>query len=168
MLSSFFRSSLLRSPRALIALGAFAFAAAFVPLSVYAKPTLEPGCSHTVRRGDTLSAIAASHGTTVRELAQANNILKVNYLWIGARLTIPGCGRASAKPAAPVAPGSSHVGHAPDKAPAGCIICTISAGQSLAWLADDYGSTVADIVRLNKLTSNTVYPGQRLVVCPKR
>jgi len=46
--------------------------------------------SYTVRSGDTLSEIAARHGTSVDELVRANNIKNRNLIRVGQHLTIPG------------------------------------------------------------------------------
>lgn len=44
---------------------------------------------HTVKRGDTLSSIAARYGSTVSRIAQANNIKNVNLINVGQVLEIP-------------------------------------------------------------------------------
>ena len=49
-----------------------------------------PGATYTVRAGDTLSAIAAAHGTTVAALQSANKISNANLIRVGQKLTIPG------------------------------------------------------------------------------
>lgn len=54
---------------------------------------------YTVKKGDTLSAIAKKYGTTVNALASANNIKNVNLIKVGQKLTIPGNTAAPAKPA---------------------------------------------------------------------
>jgi LysM repeat protein len=41
-----------------------------------------------VRRGDTLSKIAAKYHTTVARLAKANGIKNVNLIYVGQRLVI--------------------------------------------------------------------------------
>ncbi|MFO0593770.1 MAG: LysM domain-containing protein [Myxococcaceae bacterium] len=46
--------------------------------------------SYLIKRGDTLSGIAARYHTTVSALASANHIKNVNLIYTGARLTIPG------------------------------------------------------------------------------
>ena len=46
--------------------------------------------AYTIRRGDTLSALARKHGTTVAELARLNKIKDPNKIRAGAALTIPG------------------------------------------------------------------------------
>ena len=46
--------------------------------------------TYTVKRGDTLSAIAKKYGTTVSKLASLNNIKNVNYIVVGQVLKIDG------------------------------------------------------------------------------
>lgn len=46
--------------------------------------------TYTVKRGDTLSAIAKKYGTTVSALAKLNNIKDVNYIYVGQVLKITG------------------------------------------------------------------------------
>ena len=44
--------------------------------------------SYRVQRGDTLSAIAAQHGTTVAALMQLNNISDPNFIYVGQRIRL--------------------------------------------------------------------------------
>src|SRR5918912_3914630 len=44
---------------------------------------------HTVRRGETLTAIAARYGTSVKVLASANHLKNPNFIVAGQRLRIP-------------------------------------------------------------------------------
>jgi LysM repeat protein len=55
-------------------------------------PGPQPGGSttYTVQPGDTLARIAARFGTTVAAIAQANNIVNVNLIYVGQVLQIPG------------------------------------------------------------------------------
>ena len=46
--------------------------------------------TYTVKKGDTLSAIARKYGTTVSALASLNNIKNVNYIVVGQVLVISG------------------------------------------------------------------------------
>jgi LysM repeat protein len=46
--------------------------------------------THTVRSGDTLSAIASRYNTTVAKLASANNIRNANVISVGQKIVIPG------------------------------------------------------------------------------
>lgn len=51
--------------------------------------------SYTVRPGDTLSGIAAQHGTSWQSIAQANGIANPNLIHPGTTLTIPAGGTSS-------------------------------------------------------------------------
>ena len=46
--------------------------------------------THTVVKGDTLSALAKKYGTTVNAIAKLNNINNVNLIYVGQVLTISG------------------------------------------------------------------------------
>jgi LysM repeat protein len=60
------------------------------------------GTTYTVRRGDTLSSIAARHGTTVNAIVQANSLANPRLIYAGQRLRIPG-GGGMASTSAPAA-----------------------------------------------------------------
>jgi LysM repeat protein len=61
--------------------------------------TTATGTTYTVRRGDTLSAIAARYGTTTGAIASANHLRNPNVVVIGSKLTIPAGHTASGLPA---------------------------------------------------------------------
>ncbi len=67
------------------------------------RPAAGASSNYSVRPGDTLSAIAQRHGTTVGALAQANNIRNPNLIQVGQKLRIPG-GDFSSQPSRPSAP----------------------------------------------------------------
>ena len=46
--------------------------------------------TYTVKRGDTLSAIASRYNTTVAAIAAANSLKNVNFITVGQVLKIPG------------------------------------------------------------------------------
>ncbi len=91
--------------------------------------------SHTVRRGDTLSKLAAKYGTTVSAIQQANG-LRGTRIGRGQRLKIPG----------------------------GPVTHTVKRGENLGMLAKRYGTTVQNIRNANNLRSNTIHPGQTLSI----
>lgn len=53
------------------------------------KPPTASG-TYTVKKGDTLSAIAAAHGTTVKAMADLNGLKDPNKLAVGQKLKVPG------------------------------------------------------------------------------
>ncbi|HET9051754.1 MAG TPA: LysM peptidoglycan-binding domain-containing protein [Candidatus Dormibacteraeota bacterium] len=64
-------------------------AAALGATAAVAVPTAVAASTYVVRPGDTLTAIAALHGTTVRALADANKLTDANLIRVGQLLRIP-------------------------------------------------------------------------------
>lgn len=58
------------------------------------------GRSHLVRRGETLSGLAASYGTTVVALVEANGLASANLIFAGTHLRVPGSSAGHALPGA--------------------------------------------------------------------
>lgn len=54
------------------------------------KPPTAGSGTYTVKKGDTLSAIAAAHGTTVKAMAGLNGLKDPNKLSVGQKLKVPG------------------------------------------------------------------------------
>ena len=94
---------------------------------------------YTVKRGDTLSEIAMKYGTTVQAIARDNNISNVNLIYPGQKLVIRDTCRYDC-------------GHR---------IYTVKPGDSLWTIARRYNTTIAYIVRLNRIQNpRLIYPGQ--------
>jgi len=94
--------------------------------------------THRVQRGDTLSEIADAYNVRVSQLRQWNNIRGSN-IRIGQRLTIY---TSQGQP-------SEHV---------------VRRGDTLIEIAQQYGTTVANLKEWNNLRSNTIRIGQRLKI----
>ena len=78
------------------------------PAQTQPAPT---GQTYTVRRGDTLAAIALRYGVSMWALAQANGIGNPSYIYVGQVLQMPGgSGPAPAPPPAPSAPSAPTSG----------------------------------------------------------
>ncbi len=104
------------------------------------------GGVHIVRRGETLSVIAARYGTSVSAFVRANGLRSANFIYVGQRLTIPGGG------------GSSGGGSG-----SGGTIHVVQRGETLAGIALRYRTTAAAIASANGLRNpNLIYVGQRL------
>lgn len=68
-------------------------------------PLAAQSCSHTVRPGDTLAAIAARNNTTVSAILAVNpQITRPNRIRVGEQVQLPSCGVSGT---APFAPGNS-------------------------------------------------------------
>jgi len=107
-------------------------------------PPSGPSFTYTVRRGDTLTAIAWRYGTTVTAIARLNGLMNPNAIYVGQRLAIPG-----SQPA--------------PKPPQCGVWYTVQPGDTVSALALRYGTTVWTIVSANKLpNANRIYVGQRL------
>lgn len=108
--------------------------------------------THRVRRGDTLSGIAARYRTSVSAIMRSNNLRSANRIWPGQRLQVP-TGNGAAVSSAPSfnAAAGTH---------------TVRRGESLYSIARRYGTTVAQLRAVNHLPSDTIYPGQELQVQP--
>lgn len=117
------------------------------------RPAVQSGGKiHTVVSGDSLSLIAYRHNTSVNELMRLNNL--TGYLiFPGQRLKVSGTTTtttvSTTRPTAVTSNATSHV---------------VQSGEYLSLIASRYGITVAQLKSLNGLTSDLIFPNQRLVV----
>jgi LysM repeat protein len=109
---------------------------------------------HTVRKGDTLSAIAGLHGSTVADIRQANG-LRGTLIHPGQTLIVPRAGSAASYQVEPesrqrVATGDSYV---------------VQRNDTLWEIARSFGVSVDRLCAANGLSPRTpIRPGQRLTV----
>lgn len=100
--------------------------------------------TYTVQKGDSLWSIATKYGVTVSEIRNLNN-LTTDSLSIGQTLLIPVTAPTPVEPAPTVT-------------------YTVKSGDNLYSLARRFDTTVDELKRLNKLTSNALSIGQVLLV----
>jgi LysM repeat protein len=101
---------------------------------------------YTVQRGDTLNQIAAELGVSKADLIALNGIPDPDLIRVGQVLVVPGQTAAAATPAP--APGATH---------------TVVAGETLASIAAQHGTTVETIAAANGLTNTAlIYIGTTL------
>lgn len=113
---------------------------------------------HTVRRGDTLSAIARRYRVSVAELRDANELGTRSILRVNQTLLVPQ--RPAQGLPSPVAVTASTDG--PEAAAP--LTYRVRRGDTLYGIARRFDTTVAAIKRLNQLRSNTINIGDRLTV----
>lgn len=97
----------------------------------------EASTTHTVQRGESLWLIGNKYGVTVAQLQQTNGISGTT-IYVGQRLVIPGGA-------------STNSG-----------VHTVVRGDTLFLIGQRYGVSHQEIMRLNNLSSATIYPGQTL------
>ncbi len=106
---------------------------------------------YTVKRGDSLSAIAKRYSTTTKAIMSANK-LKSTSLAVGQVLVIPGSSATLSVPKASNPVETKVVTH------------TVSRGDYLGKIANQYKVSVAQIKRENKLKTDTLKLGQKLKI----
>lgn len=133
----------MRRVQFLIAHSVLAVLLLVAPLPVKASQ-LAQGAVHVVQRGENLTMIANRYGTTPQAIASANNLVNMNLIYVGQRLTIPGSGSSS---------GGSNTYH------------VVERGDTLSRIAAGFGTTTEALVQANGLASaDRIYVGQRLVI----
>ncbi|MDH4208690.1 MAG: LysM peptidoglycan-binding domain-containing protein [Anaerolineae bacterium] len=112
-----------------------------LPLAAFPE---RQGTIHVVQAGEHLTAIANRYGTTPQAIASVNNLLNMNLLYVGQRLTIPGTASEPAQ-------GNTYY--------------VVNRGDTLTAIAARYGTTTQALVDANGLASaNLIYVGERLVI----
>ena len=119
--------------------------------------------TYTLRRGDTLAKVARKLGVPMDALAKANGIADVNKVRAGQTLVVP-------KPAKPAPAGGAApvpVAAVRPAATAATVLARhqVQPGETLSAIAKRYGTTVAELQRLNDLANpNRVREGRALAV----
>lgn len=119
----------------------------FIPVGGYPPPPQQQQNYYTVRYGDTLYSIANRFGTSIWAIAQANNILNLNRIFVGMYLVIPG---------------ATSPGYPP---PQNVIQYRVLPGETLASIAWQFHTTVQAIASYNGIANpNIIYRGQLLYI----
>ncbi len=103
---------------------------------------------YTVAEGDTLSAIAARHGTSLSALASRNGIKNLNIVVLGTSLKIPGTAAAKTASSSPRR-------------------YRVRAGDSVAKIAARFGTTSRAIVVANRIKNPNVIVTGRILRVPR-
>jgi LysM repeat protein len=129
------------------------------PVETSAPSPTPTGLQYVVRSGDTLFRIAVRFGTTVRALAEANNITNPSLIYAGRTLVIPGVSATPTATAVPtIVPTNTPV-------PEPTTAYVVRRGDTLYRIAINNRTTISRLVALNNLRNpNMIYVGQRLLV----
>jgi membrane-bound lytic murein transglycosylase D len=127
---------------------------------------------HRIRKGETLSSVAARYHVSIAALARENRLRSPYRLSIGQQLTIPGVAAAEPVRTADAAD-ASRGGRQAGRQSGGAedetrITYTVQPGNSLQQVAELFSVQYRDLLKWNNLRSRTVKAGQKLVVYPKR
>ncbi len=127
------------------------FATVWMPAVASAAPSEAGGRVHVVRRGQTLSSIAARYGVSLNAIAKANNLRDWNVIYVGQRLRIPKKGSGASAENVQTNNTRSASVH------------TVRRGENLSSIAVKYGVTTATLKNANGIrNANRIYVGQRL------
>lgn len=98
--------------------------------------------SYYIKKGDTLSQIALNYKTTVNKIVSLNNINNPNLIFIGQKLIIPKI---------------SYSGNYK--------LYTIKRGDTLYSISRRYNTTIANLVRINRIQNpNLIYAGRTIKI----
>ncbi len=125
--------------------------------------------TYTVKKGDSLWAIARMYGVTSQEIASENNINGSQILKIGTSLTIPPGGKfipANERPVVKKKEKRKKISKIEGKSVPASGIYTVVKGDSLWKIGRKFNLRVDKIKKLNGLKSNRLDIGQTLILTP--
>lgn len=132
------------------------------------QPNVAPAASsagtYTVQAGDCLSLIAQRHGTTVANLMQINELTS-SFLQVGQKLKVNSNASSSAptaEVAAPAAPTAATA--AAQETSSNQDFYVVKAGDCIGAIAQKYSMKSSQLMNINGLKSDIIYPGQKLLV----
>jgi len=119
---------------------------------------------HIVRRGETLSGIAARYGSSVRLIQEASGIRNAGRISIGQEVRIPSA--AAVPRSVSTAASRSSASSAPSSSGATTTeTYRVRSGDNLWTIARRVGVSWKDLMRWNKLTERSIIrPGDRLII----
>ena len=123
--------------------------------------------TYAVKKGDSLAKIAKSQGTTVVELAKANNLTKTSILKINQKLTIPVKAEVAPTQVAAAMPTTGIATPVEAAASAAAVSGSsyaVKSGDSLWKIAKAHNVSVTSLKQANSLTSDALKVNQKLMI----
>jgi N-acetylmuramoyl-L-alanine amidase len=121
---------------------------------------------YKVRKGDTLIKIAKKFGLSVKTLKKLNK-LKSNKIYVGQKLIV-GIKKITIKKPKKVTPKKRKKKIKKSQSSKKYIYYKVKKGDTLIKIAKKFGLSVKTLKKLNKLRSNKIYVGQKLIVGIKK
>lgn len=132
-------------------------------------PTTAPGipgvdCIHEVQATDrNVYRISLQYGVTVDAIARASGLTNPNLIYLGQKLTIPGCGSTGQIPPPTSVPGSDGSGQPVPST--GGNVYTVQQGDTLFKISIRFGVPVLSIATANGISDiNLIVINQQLVI----
>lgn len=116
---------------------------------------LQPSSTYTVKKGDTLSGIAAKHGVNLSILMEANGMNRKSVIKVGQKISIP-ANSASAEP--------KQAPEAKEISSAEVVTYVVQKGDNLSKIASKYRTSVAAIMELNGMSKTSINVGKKLKI----
>lgn len=110
--------------------------------------------TYIVKKGDTLSAIAARNGVNLSMLMEANGMNRKSIIKVGQKITIPAKSTSTMPKSTPVAEETSK----------DVVTYVVQKGDNLSKIASKYRTSVAAIMELNEMTKTSINIGKKLKI----
>ncbi len=141
-------------------------AAAFLAATASAQTT---PITHTIKQGETLSALAKQYNTSVGDIMRLNGMTSNSKLQIGQDVKIPGNTKSNAvaieTPKKELAKQPIFVAKQPEiSATVTDVTYQVLKGQSLYGIAKQFKTTEAQIIAWNNLPNDKIKAGQTIIV----
>ena len=118
---------------------------------------------HTVKRGETVTALARRYGVSARELREANSLSTTARLSVRQTLMIP-TRTTTSLPATTAGRPVATTARATSSTPATPQVYRVRQGDTLFSIARQFSTTITELKRLNGLSSDRIKIGDRLTV----
>ncbi len=112
---------------------------------------------YIVKKGDSISKIAAEHGIPMKVLLEKNSIKNPNSIRIGQKLKLPSGAKVSGSHAEAAEPSPTQSGE-------DLSVYIVQRGDSLSLISMRTGTTVKQLMKINNLKNANIRIGQKLYV----
>ena len=112
---------------------------------------------YIVKKGDSISKIAAEHGIPMKVLLEKNSIKNANSIRIGQKLKLPSGARVFGSHVEAAEPAPTQSGEE-------LSVYTVQRGDSLSLISMRTGTTVKQLMKINNLKNANIRIGQKLHV----